>query len=60
MDSLHRITTPGLHSCVKTVPQKFLRIRKMDKPDLILKLVQESLKTKSPVMIFGLEYIHGI
>jgi superfamily II DNA/RNA helicase len=52
-ETLNRITTPGLHRVAKSVPQKFLRVRKMDKPKVILDLVNQTLLSKSPMMIFS-------
>jgi len=39
------------------IDQMFLRLKKMDKPEKVVSLVQQDIKTNSPVIIFWYEEI---
>lgn len=41
VDSLHKMTTSGLHFIMPHVPQKFIRLLASQKPEEVLKLAQE-------------------
>ncbi|XP_076031575.1 putative ATP-dependent RNA helicase Dbp21E2 [Oratosquilla oratoria] len=49
-DTLVKITTPYLHRLMPHVPQKFLKLKKGEKPEKLLQLVKG---TKVPIIIFS-------
>jgi superfamily II DNA/RNA helicase len=52
IEELHKITTNGLHRVMAHVPQKFLRLRKMDKPAKTFEIVKDTVARQVPLMIF--------
>ncbi|XP_055683650.1 probable ATP-dependent RNA helicase DDX28 [Lutzomyia longipalpis] len=47
------IRTPNLHKLVPNVPQKFMRMSKINRPPNLLNIVKSNLKQANSVMIFG-------
>lgn len=51
--TLNEIISPNLHKILPHIKQKFIRIRKDDRPQKLLELVKASIDKRRPVIIFG-------
>lgn len=51
--TLHEVVSPNLHKILPHIKQKFIRIRKSERPYKLLTLVKASLEKRRPVIVFG-------
>ncbi|XP_063702086.1 probable ATP-dependent RNA helicase DDX28 [Culicoides brevitarsis] len=54
-ETIVRVVSPNLHRLMTHVPQRFLRISKMNRSPQLLSIVKSDLKSGRPVMIFANE-----
>lgn len=50
--TVHEIVSPNLHKILPHVQQKFIRMRKQEKPVALMKLVKTELDKRRPVIVF--------
>lgn len=51
--TLHTVVSPNLHKILPHINQKFIRMRKNDRPLKLLELVKASIEKRRPVIVFG-------
>ncbi|XP_052867288.1 probable ATP-dependent RNA helicase DDX28 [Anopheles cruzii] len=51
--TIEQVTSPNLHRLMGHVTQRFMRVRKMDRPQILLDLVQRDAKRNVPTIIFS-------
>ncbi|GAB0095350.1 RNA helicase [Sergentomyia squamirostris] len=53
VSAVKHIQTPNLHKIIPNVPQKFMRMSKINRPPTMLSIVKSALKQDQSVLVFG-------
>ncbi|XP_058823514.1 probable ATP-dependent RNA helicase DDX28 [Topomyia yanbarensis] len=53
VETMEEVVSPNLHRLLSHVSQRFLRVKKSYKPNLLLDLVRKDIKRQRPVIIFS-------
>lgn len=53
VSTVHQVVSPSLHKILPHIKQKFIRIRKSEKPLELLALVKNDLEKRRPVIVFA-------
>lgn len=52
-NTINSIASPDLHKILPYVTQKFVRMNKMDRPEVLLRIVKDDLAKRRPVIVFS-------
>ncbi|XP_062554285.1 probable ATP-dependent RNA helicase DDX28 [Armigeres subalbatus] len=53
VETIEEVVSPHLHRLLSHVPQRFLRVNKSDRPNILLDLLKKEAKLNRPVIIFS-------
>ncbi|XP_058455915.1 probable ATP-dependent RNA helicase DDX28 [Malaya genurostris] len=53
METVEEVVSPNLHRIMSHVAQRFLRVKKSNRPNILLNLVEKDMKQRRPVIIFS-------
>lgn len=51
--TIEEVSSPNLHKILPHIQQKFIRMRKQERPLALLKLVKAELAKRRPIIVFG-------
>ena len=53
VDDMLRVSTENIHRVMFHVPQKFIRVSKSKKPEVLLEILEKEMAKKSKIIIFS-------